>query len=110
MGLYSTSENCLCLISMISPSFIILKSHKMNNILVAIAGANFIIIAIIIYAVTQAKKKGHDVHYLLVHTGQHYDRNMSGSFFEELNIPSPHVNLECGCGSQAEQTVHIMIA
>ncbi|NNK83011.1 MAG: UDP-N-acetylglucosamine 2-epimerase (non-hydrolyzing), partial [Flavobacteriaceae bacterium] len=48
--------------------------------------------------------------YRLVHTGQHYDKNMSGSFFEQLEIPQPHVNLECSGGSQAEQTANIMIA
>lgn len=44
-----------------------------------------------------------------MHTGQHYDKNMSGSFFEQLEIPEPHMNLECSGGSQAEQTVNIMI-
>jgi UDP-N-acetylglucosamine 2-epimerase (non-hydrolysing) len=48
--------------------------------------------------------------YRLVHTGQHYDKAMSGSFFEQLNIPEPHVNLECGGGTQAEQTAAIMVA
>jgi len=42
-------------------------------------------------------------------TGQHYDKNMSGSFFEELGIPKPDVNLGAGGGSQAEQTAAIMI-
>jgi UDP-N-acetylglucosamine 2-epimerase (non-hydrolysing) len=49
------------------------------------------------------------ISYRLVHTGQHYDKNMSDSFFEQLGIPSPHVNLECGGGTQAEQTAAIMI-
>jgi UDP-N-acetylglucosamine 2-epimerase (non-hydrolysing) len=44
-----------------------------------------------------------------VHTGQHYDRNMSGRFFEELGIPDPSVNLEVGSGSPAEQTAAIML-
>jgi len=43
-----------------------------------------------------------------VHTGQHYDKNMSGSFFEQLGIPEPDVNLGAGGGSQAEQTAAIM--
>ena len=50
------------------------------------------------------------ISYRLVHTGQHYDKNMSDTFFEELGIPAPDVNLGCGGGSQAEQTAAIMIA
>lgn len=77
-----------------------------------IAGArpNFMKIAPIIEAIEKEKKNGKDVDYRLVHTGQHYDKNMSGSFFEELGIPAPHVNLDCGGGTQAEQTAHIMVA
>jgi UDP-N-acetylglucosamine 2-epimerase (non-hydrolysing) len=45
-----------------------------------------------------------------VHTGQHYDKNLSDTFFEELNIPKPHSNLEVKSGSQAEQTGAIMVA
>ncbi|HNX20414.1 MAG TPA: UDP-N-acetylglucosamine 2-epimerase, partial [Acidobacteriota bacterium] len=44
----------------------------------------------------------------LVHTGQHYDRNMSELFFDELGIPRPDVNLGVGSGSHAEQTADIM--
>ena len=47
---------------------------------------------------------------IIVHTGQHYDQKMSETFFEQLNIPKPDVNLECGGGSQAEQTAAIMLA
>lgn len=76
-----------------------------------IAGArpNFMKIAPIIAAIEQAKRQGKNIDYRLVHTGQHYDKNMSGSFFEELGIPEPHVNLDCGGGTQAEQTAKIMI-
>ena len=77
-----------------------------------IAGArpNFMKIAPIIHAIQNAKNEGFNIDYRLVHTGQHYDKNMSGSFFEQLEIPEPHVNLECSGGSQAEQTANIMIS
>jgi len=45
---------------------------------------------------------------MLVHTGQHYDREMSELFFEQLEIPKPDVNLEVGSGSHAQQTAAIM--
>jgi UDP-N-acetylglucosamine 2-epimerase (non-hydrolysing) len=44
----------------------------------------------------------------LIHTGQHYDVNMSGAFFPQLGIPAPDANLEVGSGSHARQTAEIM--
>ncbi len=48
--------------------------------------------------------------HLLVHTGQHYDERMSQSFFVDLGMPKPDIDLEVGSGSHAEQTARIMIA
>lgn len=83
----------------------------MNKITI-IAGArpNFMKIAPIIHAIKKVQSCGVGLSYRLVHTGQHYDQRMSETFFEELNIPHPDVNLGCGGGTQAEQTAAIMIA
>lgn len=48
--------------------------------------------------------------HVLVHTGQHYDEAMSESFFTDLGIPRPDVNLEIGSGTHAEQTARTMLA
>lgn len=76
-----------------------------------IAGArpNFVKIASIIRAIEAKMSQGSEISYRLVHTGQHYDERMSGDFFKQLGIPSPHVNLEVGSGTQAEQTAAIMV-
>jgi UDP-N-acetylglucosamine 2-epimerase (non-hydrolysing) len=81
----------------------------MNITIVAGARPNFMKIAPIIKAINEAQSAGERIRYRLVHTGQHYDKKMSGDFFEQLNIPEPNVNLECGGGTQAEQTAAIMI-
>ena len=78
--------------------------------LIAGARPNFMKIAPLIHAIQKAEQEGKDIHYRLVHTGQHYDRQMSETFFEELNIPKPDANLGCGGGTQAEQTAAIMVA
>jgi len=46
---------------------------------------------------------------MLVHTGQHYDANMSQVFFDELELPKPDVNLGVGSGSHAQQTAQVML-
>ncbi len=80
-------------------------------IITLIAGArpNFMKIAPIIKAIKSCQEKGKNIKYRLVHTGQHYDKKMSGDFFEQLGIPEPDINLKCGSGSQAEQTAAIMV-
>jgi len=50
------------------------------------------------------------VRALLVHTGQHYDENMSRVFFEDLELPAPDIHLGVGSGSHAEQTAKVMVA
>jgi UDP-N-acetylglucosamine 2-epimerase (non-hydrolysing) len=77
--------------------------------LIAGARPNFMKIAPIIDAIHKAQKKGDKISYRLIHTGQHYDKNMSDSFFEQLGIPQPDVNLGAGGGTQAEQTASIMV-
>ncbi len=77
-----------------------------------VAGArpNFMKISPIIKAIKAARRDGRAIDYRLVHTGQHFDQKMSGEFFEQLGIPQPDINLECGGGTQAEQTAAVMIA
>ena len=92
----------------------------MKITLIAGARPNFMKVAPIIKAIKMANDANGDaalnganderITYRLVHTGQHYDKNMSDTFFEELGIPAPDVNLGCGGGSQAEQTAAIMVA
>lgn len=82
----------------------------MKITLIAGARPNFMKIAPIISVVRLAQKAGKPLSYRLVHTGQHYDDQLSKVFFEELEIPHPDVNLGAGSGSQAEQTAKIMVA
>jgi len=70
------------------------------------ARPNFMKIAPVI---EEMRRRSDRIHSLLVHTGQHYDQSMSESFFEELQIPRPDINLEVGSASHAVQTARIMI-
>lgn len=81
-------------------------------IITIVAGArpNFIKVAPIIKAVYSLQKEGKNINFRLVHTGQHYDKIMSGDFFEDLEIPEPNANLQAGGGTQAEQTAAIMVS
>ena len=74
--------------------------------LVAGARPNFMKIAPIVRAL-QAQQA---LSFKIIHTGQHYDRDMSDVFFEELGIPQPDLFMAAGGGSHAEQTAKIMIA
>jgi len=76
-----------------------------------IAGArpNFMKVAPIIHAIQKAQDEGKQINFRLIHTGQHYDKKMSGDFFKQLEIPEPDNNLGAGGGTQAEQTAAIMI-
>lgn len=85
------------------------KYNKLKIDLIAGARPNFMKIAPIIDAIRKAQKYGENINFRLIHTGQHYDKNMSDSFFEQLMIPQPDVNLGAGGGTQAEQTAAIMI-
>jgi UDP-N-acetylglucosamine 2-epimerase (non-hydrolysing) len=77
--------------------------------LIAGARPNFMKIAPIIDAIHKFQNDGKDIQYRLIHTGQHYDKNMSESFFVQLGITQPDINLSAGSGTQAEQTAAIMI-
>jgi UDP-N-acetylglucosamine 2-epimerase (non-hydrolysing) len=74
--------------------------------LVAGARPNFMKLAPMVRALS---KSGHRLQYQIVHTGQHYDREMSDVFFDELGIPKPDHHLGAGGGSQAQQTAKVMV-
>ena len=90
--------------------------RTMHITLIAGARPNFMKIAPLIKAIKEWKptsgsslKGREEIQYRLVHTGQHYDKNMSDTFFEELGIPAPDVNLGCGGGTQAGRALgHIL--
>ena len=69
------------------------------------ARPNFMKVAPVINALSQFN----GVSQILVHTGQHYDANMSEVFFQQLGLPEPDINLEVGSGSHAIQTAQIMM-
>ena len=79
----------------------------MNIDIIAGTRPNFIKIASIMRAIN--KSKNNKINYRLIHTGQHYDKNMSDSFFNQLNIPNPDIMLNVGSGSFAVQTSKIMV-
>ena len=74
--------------------------------LIAAARPNFMKVAPLYHAL-EKEADMFDVH--IVHTGQHYDANMSDSFFADLGMPEPHFHLGVGSGTHAEQTGRTMI-
>jgi UDP-N-acetylglucosamine 2-epimerase (non-hydrolysing) len=74
--------------------------------LIAAARPNFMKIAPLYHALKQEAW----AEPVIVHTGQHYDINMSDAFFKDLELPDPHIHLGVGSGSHAEQTGNVMIA
>jgi UDP-N-acetylglucosamine 2-epimerase (non-hydrolysing) len=85
------------------------QSEVLSVDLIGGARPNFMKIAPLIKAIQQQKDNGEPIRFRLVHTGQHYDQNMSESFFKQLGMPKPDVNLGAGGGTQAEQTGRIMM-
>lgn len=74
--------------------------------LIAAARPNFMKIAPLYHAL----KKETWARPMIVHTGQHYDLNMSDIFFQDFGLPEPDIHLGVGSGSHAEQTGNVMIA
>jgi UDP-N-acetylglucosamine 2-epimerase (non-hydrolysing) len=74
--------------------------------LIAAARPNFMKIAPLYHALANEKW----AEPIIVHTGQHYDLNMSDAFFKDLQLPDPHIHLGVGSGSHAEQTGNVMMA
>lgn len=77
--------------------------------IMSIVGArpNFVKIAPLVRAI---ETHGDGIVHRLVHTGQHYDAQMSQAFFDDLALPRPDIDLEVGSGSHAEQTGRVMMA
>ena len=81
-------------------------NQKMLIHLIAAARPNFMKIAPLYHALR--KEKWADP--IIIHTGQHYDLNMSDAFFKDLELPKPDLHLGVGSGSHAEQTGQVMIS
>jgi len=82
-----------------------MKKNKIKIIIVAAARPNFMKVAPLLKEIKKHKK----IKPILVHTGQHYDYQMSGVFFKELGVPKPGYNLGVKAGLHGEQTGKTMI-
>jgi len=84
-----------------------------NWLLVVGARPNFMKVAPLIRAIDKHNHSRDSslvtIHYLLVHTGQHYDANMSDAFFRDLKLPEPDLHLGVGSGNHGEQTGKVLI-
>lgn len=78
---------------------------KLTFLSVVGARPNFMKVA----PIDRAFRKYENVNHLILHTGQHYDKNMSKIFFEDLELPQPSEYLGIGSGTHAEQTAKVMI-
>lgn len=84
----------------------------MKKVMIVVgARPNFMKAAPVVFAIREHNKTAKladQLHCILVHTGQHYDEAMSGSFFSDLSLPQPDLQLGVGSGSHAAQTAEIM--
>lgn len=88
------------------PSYSILCESVLQPIIFVVgARPNFVKIAPLLRAMSAHQTS---VASYLVHTGQHYDKNMNDQFFKDLHLPAPNINLNVGSGSHAAQTAEIM--
>jgi UDP-N-acetylglucosamine 2-epimerase (non-hydrolysing) len=82
-------------------------------LLVVGARPNFMKVAPLIRAIDKHNKARHPllvpIHHSLIHTGQHYDANMSDAFFRDLRLPNPDLHLGVGSGNHGEQTGRVLI-
>lgn len=77
--------------------------------LIAGARPNFVKLAPVVEAIQKQQQNDNNIGYRIIHTGQHYDFEMSQSFFDELGIPEPDIHLNSKSGSHAVQTGSIMV-
>lgn len=87
------------------------KKYKRKIFLVAGARPNFMKIAPIYHEIRcyNKRKPNNSINAIIIHTGQHYDKNMSDFFFRDLGLPKPDIYLGVGSGSHAVQTANVMV-